>query len=137
MKKIFLVFICSISFSLYSQNENSKIMSIQVVEELPIAKNCNSSNKKDCFNEKMMEHIKLNFKYPDRAAQKNIQGKVIVSFVINEEGNVVDIETAGAHKILQKEAKRIISLLPKFTSAKHNGKNVSVTYSVPINFKLR
>lgn len=137
MKKIFLVFIWLLSLNMYSQNENSEMMSIQTVEELPIAKNCNSSNKKDCFNEKMREHIKLNFKYPNKAAQNYIQGKVIVSFVINEEGNVVGIETTGGHKILQKEAKRIISLLPKFTPAKHKGENVSVTYSVPINFKLR
>jgi TonB family protein len=111
-------------------------MSIETVEEIPVAKNC-ASSVKDCFNEKMMEHIKLNFQYPERAAENEIQGKVIVSFVINKEGNVVDIETTGGHRILQTEAKRIISLLPRFTPAKHKGENVSVTYSVPINFRLR
>ena len=136
MKKIFLLFICLFNVFSYSQDKNSEAMTIETVEEIPLAKNCTSSVK-DCFNEKMTEHIKLNFQYPERAAQNYIQGKVIVSFVINKEGNVVDIETTGGHRMLQKEAKRIISLLPRFTPAKHKGENVNVTYSVPINFRLR
>jgi TonB family protein len=136
MKNIFLLFICLFSVFTYSQDEDFETMSIETVEEIPVAKNC-ASSVKDCFNEKMTEHIKRNFQYPERAAQNYIQGKVIVSFVINKEGNVVDVEATGGHRMLQKEAKRIISLLPRFTPAKHKGENVSVTYSVPINFRLR
>jgi hypothetical protein len=74
MKNIFLLFICLFSVFTYSQEESFETMSIETVEEIPVAKNC-ASSVKDCFNEKMMEHIKRNFQYPERAAENDIQGK--------------------------------------------------------------
>ena len=56
-------------------------------------------------------------------------------FAIDKNGVVTNIKTRGPDKILEKEAIRIISLLPKMTPGMQRGKAVKVTYSLPINFK--
>ena len=56
-------------------------------------------------------------------------------FAIDKNGVVTNIKTRGPDKILEKEAVRIISLLPKMTPGMQRGKAVKVTYSLPINFK--
>ena len=146
MKKIIFLLIAFFSISCFAQeetsliDENSGTLTIEIVDVPPTSTNCLGESKKEksnCFNQKMNEHLRKHFKYPNKAAEDNIQGKVIVSFVINKEGKVVDIQTNGGHKLLQKEARRIIALLPKFTPAVKNGKPVNIMYSIPINFKLR
>ena len=113
-----------------------------VVDEIPRFTECVNVSKEDamkCFNEKMMEHIKKNFTYPNDASKKNIQGRVSVQFIIDKEGNIKDILTRGPEngELLEAEAKRIVSLLPKFFPAKHNGKTVNIKYGLPITFKLQ
>ncbi len=146
MKKIIFLLIAFFSISCFAQeetsliDENSGTLTLEIVDVPPTSTNCLGESKKEksnCFNQKMSEHLRKHFKYPNKAAEDNIQGKVIVSFVINKEGKVVDIQTNGGHKLLQKEARRIIALLPKFTPAVKNGKPVNIMYSIPINFKLR
>ena len=110
-----------------------------VIEEIPIFPGCEDVVKKerlDCFNDKMSEHIKTNFKYPSKAQKRNIQGRVSVQFVINKEGNVVDIAARGADPILQTAAKNIFLTLPKMKPGIQRGKPVNVRYVMPINFKL-
>lgn len=146
MKKIVFLLITFFSISCFAQeetsliDENSDNLTLEIVDVPPTSTNCLGESKKEksnCFDQKMNEHLRKHFKYPNKAAEDNIQGKVVVSFVINKLGKVVDIQTTGGHKILQKEAKRIISLLPNFTPAVKNGKPVNIMYSIPINFKLQ
>jgi protein TonB len=146
MNKIYFLLITFFSISCFAQeemnviDESPEVLSVRTVDVPPISNDCLGRDKKEksnCFDEKMLQHIRKHFKYPNRAAEDDIQGKVIVSFIIDEKGKVIDIETIGGHKILQKEAYRIISLLPKFTPAKKEGKSVKIKYSIPINFKLR
>lgn len=146
MKKIVFLLITFFSISCFAQeetsliDENSDNLTLEIVDVPPTSTNCLGESKKEksnCFDQKMNEHLRKHFKYPNKAAEDNIQGKVVVSFVINKLGKVVDIKTTGGHKILQKEAKRIISLLPNFTPAVKNGKPVNIMYSIPINFKLQ
>lgn len=146
MKKITFLLIAFFSISCFAQeetsliDENSDTLTLEIVDVPPTSTNCLGESKKEksnCFDQKMNEHLRKHFKYPNKAAEDNIQGKVIVSFVINKEGKVVDIQTNGGHKLLQKEARRIIALLPKFIPAVKNGKPVNIMYSIPINFKLR
>ncbi len=146
MKNLAFLLVTFFSISCFAQeetglvDENSDTLTLEIVDVPPTSSNCNGESKKDksyCFDQKMAEHLRKHFKYPNKAAEDNIQGKVVVSFVINKLGKVVDIQTTGGHKILQKEAKRIISLLPKFTPAVKNGRPVNIMYSIPINFKLQ
>lgn len=148
MKNIFLIiFTLIINFG-FSQEEltiiekdtEPKELPFAVIEDIPLFPGCEDVVKKermDCFNAKMAEHIKKNFHYPKKALNRNIQGRVSVQFIIDKEGNVVDVQTKGADPILQTEARRIFSLLPKFEPGKLRGKPVNVRYAVPLNFKLQ
>jgi len=100
-----------------------------VVEKIPIFPGCeglSKSESKKCFQSKIQAHIKKNFKYPDLAVDLGINGKVFVLFVIDAKGVSSNIRTRGPDKILEKEAARIIGLLPKMTPGKQRGKSVKV-----------
>ncbi len=109
-----------------------------VIDEVPVFPGCeNASDKRACFQESIYKHISKNFRYPQEAQDKGIQGKVNIMFVIDERGNIGNLKMRGPSEILEKEAARIISLLPKMTAGKQRGKNVRVPFSVPITFKLQ
>lgn len=134
------------SFKAISQsNAYEEVIPFEQTEEIPVFKGCDETPSRreaiECFNQKMMNHIRRNFRYPEEAAERNIQGQVEVSFIINDSGLIKDIKAEVSNKqdksgILEEEAARIIGLLPKFTPGKHRGKVVSVKYEVPITFKL-
>lgn len=145
-----LISVSLFSNKIYAQTEtNEKTtskekneISFSEVDVVPRFTECKNAVKEDamkCFNDKMMEHIKTNFTYPKEAAKKNIQGQVSIQFIIDKEGNIRDIITRGPEngELLEVEAKRIVSLLPKFIPAKHNGKTVNIKYGLPITFKLK
>ena len=113
-----------------------------VIENIPVFPGCEGlpKNKQlDCFNEKMNAHINKHFRYPERAMEDNIQGRVQVQFLIDKQGNVTDVRVRGPKggELLEKEAQRIVSKLPKFTPGKQRNKPVSVRYAQPITFKLQ
>jgi len=113
-----------------------------VIEDIPLFPGCETvpkAKRLDCFNEQMAKHIKKYFTYPAKAAEENIQGRVSVQFVIDKQGNVTDIQMKGpaGGELLEKEAQRIISKLPKFIPGKQRGKAVKVKYGLPITFKLQ
>lgn len=119
-------------------------MPFAVIEQIPMFPGCEEipkSQQMDCFNEKMQAHIKRYFSYPERAAENGSQGQVSVQFLIDKDGIVKDIKVRGRGiksdaELLEKEAERIISKLPKFTPGKQRGKAVRVKYGLPITFKL-
>jgi periplasmic protein TonB len=75
--------------------------------------------------------------YPVEAKEKDIQGRVIVSFVITKEGHVSDVHIArSVHTSLDKEAMRVVRLLPNWAPGTINGRPVAVRYNLPISFKL-
>jgi len=116
-------------------------LSFAIIEEVPIFPGCEDVERKErlaCFQKKMSEHINNNFKYPREARRKNIQGRVLVMFVINREGIIENIIAKGPEdcEILEKEAIRIMSKLPQMTPGKQKGKAVKVKYSQPLTFKL-
>lgn len=110
-----------------------------VIEKVPQFPGCKGSNAelRACFQEKMQKHLQKNFRYPEAAADLNIQGKVYVFFLIDKNGIVTKIKSRGPDTLLEKEAERIISLLPKMIPGKQRNKSVGVPYSIPISFKLQ
>ena len=103
----------------------------------PGCENVEESYIRKCFQEQIQKHIARNFRYPEEAQLKGIQGRVFVLFVITREGYVDAIRTKGPDPILEAEARRIISLLPRMTPGMVDGKKVRVPFSAPIIFKLQ
>ena len=113
-----------------------------VIEDVPVFPGCEgvAENKRlECFMEQMAKHIKRNQQYPERAMEDNIQGRVSVLFVIDKDGNITNVQARGPKggELLEKEALRVISKLPKFKPGMQRGKPVKVKYSQPITFKLQ
>lgn len=109
------------------------------LEEIPVFPGCEKVSKdqrKACFLEKIQQHIRKNFKYPDAAMDAGIQGKVFVNFIINKDGVVSISNLRGPDKSLENEAGRIISKLPKMTPGKQRGEPVRMAMSIPITFLL-
>ena len=109
-----------------------------VVEKVPIWPGCKGNNTelKRCFQDEMVKHVNKNFKYPQQALELQIRGKVFVMFVIDSKGYVADVQVRGPDKILEREASRIIGLMPEMEPGKQRGKPVTIPYSLPINFVL-
>lgn len=75
--------------------------------------------------------------YPEIAKESNIQGRVTVKFVVNEEGNVSDIIVVkGIGGGCDEEAVRVVKKMPKWKPGKQNGRPVKVYFSLPITFRL-
>ena len=85
----------------------------------------------------LLRFLSENTKYPEEALTKGIEGKVIVRFVVNTEGNTEGISILkGIHPLLDAEAERVVSILSGFEPGVQNGKAVPVWYMVPINFVM-
>jgi len=86
----------------------------------------------------LMKWISEHMTYPTIAQENGIQGLVFCQFVVNADGSVTDVEVMRAfNQYLDKEAVRVLKMLPKFTPGEQRGKPVRVRYSVPVRFKLQ
>lgn len=85
----------------------------------------------------MMEFIENNMKYPVVAQENGIQGKVVLSFTVDKDGSITDIEVVrSVDPALDAEAIRIIKSMPKWQPGMQRDKAVRVKYTVPVNFRL-
>ena len=86
----------------------------------------------------LMRYIASQIRYPSMAHENNIQGKVILQFVVEKDGHVGDVKVVrSVDNDLDSEAVRVCKSLPKFTPGRQDGQPVRVWYTIPINFKLR
>lgn len=119
-----------------------EVVNFASVQNIPLFKGCENSGSDDdklnCFNKKMTKHVKKYFAYPEDAAKNNISGRVYAYFVIDKQGDVVNIKTRGPKngELLEYATKKLVEKLPKFIPGKQNGKATNVKYAFPINFKL-
>lgn len=85
----------------------------------------------------MQKFIASNIKYPRIASQQGLEGRVIVTFVINGQGEVANVEVVkGIGGGCDEEAVRVVKMLPKWKPGRQNGRPVSVKFTVPIKFAL-
>jgi TonB family protein len=85
----------------------------------------------------LMNFISRNIRYPVLAMEQNIQGRVIVRFVVSDTGEVTQVSVLrGIGGGCDEEAMRVVSLMPRWTPGKQDGKPVSVWYTLPIQFKF-
>ena len=86
----------------------------------------------------LMRYIMENVVYPPDAAANGIQGTVLLRFVVSSTGDVTRVEvTRSANPLLDTEALRVISTLPRWKPGKQDGNPVPVWFSVPVIFELR
>lgn len=86
----------------------------------------------------LLKFIAENTQYPEQAKAEKIQGRVIVKFVITKDGDVSDITVLkSVHPLLDAEATRVVSLLPKWQPGTKGGKSVDVWFTVPITFTVK
>ena len=81
--------------------------------------------------------VNENLVYPEEAQEKKIQGRITLSFTVSETGKVTDVTVRrGVDPILDKEAVRVVELSPDWTPGQSNGRNVPVSYTFPVIFRL-
>jgi TonB family protein len=85
----------------------------------------------------MRKFLQNNIKYPLKAKDDGVQGTVFIRFVVEKNGLVDDVVVAkGVHPMLDAEAKRVVSVMPKWTPGRQNNKNVAVQYTLPVKFQI-
>ena len=101
----------------------------QIVEEMPAYPG---------GDQKLMEYVAKNIKYPQIARETGIQGRVFVGFVVEPDGSVSNVKVLrGIGGGCDEEAMRVVKSMPKWKPGKQRGKAVRVSYMLPVNFKLQ
>ena len=100
-----------------------------VVEQMPMFPGCPAALK---------EYLAKNVKYPIPAQENGISGRVVISFVVETDGSITQVQVAKpVDPLLDKEAARVVSSMPTWVPGQQNGQKVRVKYNVPVNFKLQ
>lgn len=85
----------------------------------------------------LIEYLSKSLKYPDEAMKNKVQGRVILSFIVQKDGRVSDIKVLrGLGSGTDEEAVRVLANSPKWKPATINGEKVNIQYTLPIQFKL-
>ena len=135
MKKQFLLLVALFAFLLnvnaqknVSKNDEST-RQYQVVEQMPEFPGGQKA---------LLRFLENNVRYPAVAFANKIQGRTIVSFVVEPDGSVDNVEVAkSSSSVLDEEAVRVVKKFPKWKPGMIDGKPVRVKYCVPVNFKLQ
>ena len=131
MKK--LLFILILGFTTLTtaraQNTDTPCCKVfQVVEQMPQFPGGQAA---------MMKFIADSLRYPSVACENRIEGRVVVQFVVDCEGNILNpLVVWSVDPLLDREAIRLVKLMPKWIPGRQNGKPVNVVCLVPIRFKL-
>ena len=86
----------------------------------------------------LYKFISNNLNYPAMAIENNVQGRVVVQFVVTKDGSIGNVKVVrSVDRDLDNEAIRVCKKLPKFIPGKQNGQTVNVWYTLPVTFKLQ
>lgn len=111
-----------------------------IIEDVPVFPGCkgNKAELKACFNKKMQKHFQKKFDadLPNDLGLSPGKKRIIMLFKIDKKGDIVGIRAKAPHPKLQKEAIRIIKLLPKMTPGRQRGKPVGVKYTLPMRIDV-
>lgn len=131
MKNILLIAAVSLALTATGQEKTvtsagpDKNKIFTYVDEMPV------------FPGSIGDYISENLKYPDSARLNNIEGRVVVRFVVRTTGQVDDVKvTRGIGGGCDEEAARVVRAMPKWKPGRQNGELVNVYYNLPLNFVL-
>ena len=137
IRNLFFIGMILGAFSLYAQEE--KDVPSTLIDKLPyyLKTDTLTGEKKEIPIKNFLDRwVTKNLKYPKRAVEEMIQGKVIVIFKIDEKGIFSIEEIREGDPLLQEEACRIFDGFPQFSPALLRGKPVNILYNYPIVFRL-
>ena len=142
--KTFVFLLCfAVIVNSYAQQDNDEETNYSVLcliyEQKPLFVDCKNlgwDKQFQCFEEQLEKHIKTHFRYPKKALEEGIQGRVVVDFTIKINGSVKILKITGTDEELKAAARSVIESLPRLIPGKKYGKPIAVTFSCPINFKL-
>ncbi|MBR2457793.1 MAG: energy transducer TonB [Bacteroidaceae bacterium] len=84
-----------------------------------------------------MKWLQQNIKYPSICQEQGVQGRVIVAFVVNRDGSIVDVKVVRSpDEHLSEEAVRVVKLMPKWKPARQGNKTVRSRFNLPVMFRL-
>ena len=87
--------------------------------------------------EELFKYLTYNVKYPIDAAKNKIEGRILVTFVVEHDGSISNVDVANSvYPSLDKESIRVVNGMSKWIPGKVNGKTVRVKYTIPITFRL-
>ena len=114
---------------------------IDFIQNVPIFPGCekgSNSAKRKCMSQKISKFVQNKFN-TNLAESLGLTGKqnIYVTFKINKQGDIIGVKSRAPHPRLQTEAARVINLLPKMKPGIQNGKEVIVSYSLPIIFLVQ
>ena len=110
-------------------NEDKEIIVYSCVEQMPQFPGGEAA---------LMKYLRSHINYPPMAAEDEIQGHVVVRFIVDETGKVSNATVIhSVDNYIDREVVRVCKSLPKFTPGRHNGQAVSVWYTLPVTFELK
>ncbi|MGC6437524.1 MAG: energy transducer TonB [Flavobacteriaceae bacterium] len=111
---------------------------IENVPEYPGCERGSNADKRKCMSEKIAKFVRRKFN-TDLAGDLGLSGRqrISVIFKIDKNGNVTGVRSRAPHPRLEKEAARVINMLPKMKPGRQRGKPVIVPYSLPITFQVQ
>ena len=111
---------------------------IENVPEYPGCERGSNSDKRKCMSDKIAKFVQRKFN-TDLAGDLGLSGRqrISVIFKIDKNGNVTGVRSRAPHPRLEKEAARVINMLPKMKPGRQRGKPVIVPYSLPITFQVQ
>jgi len=122
------------------EEDFEKDIPFAIIEEAPVFPGCRGSKDelKQCLQDKINRHVLKNFN-TELAQELGLtvgKKKVYVQFKIDKTGRIVNIRARGPHTRLEKEAIRVVELLPQMTPGRQRTKPVGVSYTLPITLQV-
>lgn len=125
---LFIFLFCTLGVSAQSNTTSRTERLFDVVEEMPMFPGGNAA---------LMDFLANNIKYPQVAEENGIQGRVVLTFIVEPDGSLTEVKVVrGVDIALDKEAIRVVKSMPKWIPGKVGGQPVAVKYTLPITFHL-
>lgn len=128
------------------------VSDLSTLDQLPLAPDCDATANKEaikaCAFQHISNHIAENFKYPELAKKENVEGRILISFVVEEDGSINEVEVVKsieaesdmmktAVEQAEVQSVELVSSIPNFKApARKDGKNVRIRMLIPIQLKL-
>lgn len=126
MKRILLCLMMATLMTLSAEAQTDKVYDrVEVMPEFPGGM------------QGLFKYMQNNVNYPKEAKNQKIEGRVIVSFIVEKDGSISDVHPLTAvHPLLDKEAMRLVNEMPRWKPGTEKGKAVRVSFALPVSFKL-